>query len=834
MTIQSQTTRVDYTGNGATTNFPVPFYWLQDADLLVIRTDNAYTPPTVATLALGTDYVVTGSGNQSGGSITTTVAPTATQKLSILRNVPFTQLTHYVPNDPFPAASHEQALDKLTMETQQLNEGLNRSLTLPPNVTGVSTALPTPVPNNFIGWNQAATALQNVDPATLVTIVAFSTWQADKFSGDGSTRNFILTASPGNQANLDVSIGGVTQRAGIDFTWTSGTTLSFTTAPPAGTSNILVRYGQALPQSASDIGASTLYGQAGTDLFKANVNRVVDSVATLKTLDKTRFTRAFVTGYYAPGDGGGGTYYYDTTDTTSTDNGGTIIVASDGGRWKLVLTGDVSVRQFGAKADNTTNDVTAFQNAVTWLMNTAPVGGTLFVPDGTYKIVGQITQDRSSNTGLGVVNICGAGRTSVTINHSGATALFSVTGHPTAVEGQTKDIRISGMTLLGASTVGQTALGLTLVSFPHFEDLHIEGFDYAGYFQDVDHCSFDACVIRFNLHGLFTRKNPSPVANSTMPNQYTFNEVHFGNNSLYGAFNGGGSDWAFSGGSFETNGGGDSVNGYGLRCDNCAYEGGAVVTCNGTYFESNNGLADVVLVQTITSSLVSATYNFEGCSFNRASSTLIATNVMLTNFDTVANVGLQIVNLIGCTFKSLGSYTPSGARPYLNWSGAQNRTSQNFNSVGTLYEDAVESPSQVQRVGKPFLECSKSANQTINNSTPTVWQLDTVGAGYSWSTSINGSFQVPIPETGNYLLTASVTFSATPANTSLIEILKGSFVIGNNATAGTNVLTVSCNKYCTAGELIYVRVTQNSGSAATLVGSSSAVSYLNMNKLADA
>ncbi|MBZ9629140.1 hypothetical protein LB450_13645, partial [Psychroflexus sp. CAK1W] len=92
-------------------------------------------------------------GNQSGGSITTTVAPTATQKLSILRNVPFTQLTHYVPNDPFPAASHEQALDKLTMETQQLNEGLSRSITLPPNATGLSTNLPLPAANNLIGWN---------------------------------------------------------------------------------------------------------------------------------------------------------------------------------------------------------------------------------------------------------------------------------------------------------------------------------------------------------------------------------------------------------------------------------------------------------------------------------------------------------------------------------------------------------------------------------------------------------------------------------------------------------------------------------------------------------
>lgn len=280
MTIQSQTTRVDYTGNGATTNFPVPFYWLQDTDLLVIRTDNAYTPPTVATLALTTDYVVTGSGNQSGGSITTTVAPTATQKLSILRNVPFTQLTHYVPNDPFPAASHEQALDKLTMETQQLNEGLSRSITLPPNATGLSTSLPLPVASQLIGWNPTATALQNVDPTTIATSVVYGNAVGDKFSGDGTTVNFNLSANPGGINNLDVSISGVTQRPGIDYTWTTGTTLTFTTAPPSGTNNILVRYAQALPIGSLGVGQVTNTNLAASAVKDINVDPAAGIQAT--------------------------------------------------------------------------------------------------------------------------------------------------------------------------------------------------------------------------------------------------------------------------------------------------------------------------------------------------------------------------------------------------------------------------------------------------------------------------------------------------------------------------------------------------------------------------
>lgn len=113
------------------------------------------------------------------------------------------------------------------------------------------------------------------------------------------------------------------------------------------------------------------------------VGRVVDSVAALKALDKTKSTRAFVTGYYAAGDGGGGAYWYDSTDTASTDNGGTIIVAADGGRWKLSTQNVVSVAQFGAKGDGETVDTAAFEAA----RDALPSGGCLRLQEGkTYLL----------------------------------------------------------------------------------------------------------------------------------------------------------------------------------------------------------------------------------------------------------------------------------------------------------------------------------------------------------------------------------------------------------------------------------------------------------------
>ena len=62
---------------------------------------------------------------------------------------------------------------------------------------------------------------------------------AQLFSGTGSQTVFTLSTSPTSAASLVISIGGIAQRSTTDFT-VSGTTLTFVTAPPAGTNNINV------------------------------------------------------------------------------------------------------------------------------------------------------------------------------------------------------------------------------------------------------------------------------------------------------------------------------------------------------------------------------------------------------------------------------------------------------------------------------------------------------------------------------------------------------------------------------------------------------------------
>lgn len=268
MTITVQTARDEYVGNGVTTNFAVTFEFDVAADLKV------YQAGVLKTLT--THYTVSG-GSGSTGTVSFLVAPAATEEVVILDDPAITQQTDYIDNDPFPAESHERALDKLTRIARRQGDKIGRSITLADaDTTSASTELPVPEANKLIQWNETATELQNADPTSLATIVAFGTANADKFSGNGVTTQFVLSATPGALNNLDVSIGGVTQTPGADYTWTSGTTITFTTAPPAGTDNILVRYMQGLPQGAADAAATTVADVAGW--FSAVTTKMVESV----------------------------------------------------------------------------------------------------------------------------------------------------------------------------------------------------------------------------------------------------------------------------------------------------------------------------------------------------------------------------------------------------------------------------------------------------------------------------------------------------------------------------------------------------------------------------
>jgi hypothetical protein len=331
MTVSTTQNRVSYAGNGVTSAFSFPYVFFDNADLVVL---NVKADGTFTQAVLGTDYTVTGAGVDAGGTVTMTTAPAAGATLVIYRDPALVQPQAFVDNDPLPAKAISRGYDRQTVIAQRIRELVDRSFRLSDaDTSGASPVLPTPTPNAFIGWDGLGTGLMNRSITDLITISAYGTAVADKFVGDGAKVDFTLSANPGALGNLDVSISGITQEAGRDFTWDGATKLSFVSAPPApgtpGDTNIYVRYLRALPQGYSD---------ASIVNWKDNAGVARDVESTLQRL---------------------------TRDVVS-----------------------VKDPRFGARGDGIADDTAAIQAAVN---SFAGFAGTVYFPRGVYRITAPIT-----------------------------------------------------------------------------------------------------------------------------------------------------------------------------------------------------------------------------------------------------------------------------------------------------------------------------------------------------------------------------------------------------------------------------------------------------------
>lgn len=219
MTIASSTARIGYVGNGATTAFSVPFYFGANADLIVTVQDLV---GTVTTKLLGTDYNLTGATLSAGGTCTFVVAPTLNYIIAITRVPQLTQTASYNNNDPFPAKSHELALDKATTVDQYLKTLIDRAILVPTTDTPPYTTLPAA----SVRANKALTfdSLGNPSASTPVTGTAVSSVMIPVVSAStlaiaraalfdpasaGANESLTLTAAGTGAINLTSGSGGI-------------------------------------------------------------------------------------------------------------------------------------------------------------------------------------------------------------------------------------------------------------------------------------------------------------------------------------------------------------------------------------------------------------------------------------------------------------------------------------------------------------------------------------------------------------------------------------------------------------------------------------------------
>lgn len=392
--------------------------------------------------------------------------------------------------------------------------------------------------------------------------------------------------------------------------------------------------------------------------------QVIGSIADLRLLDKAAASRhAFVTGYYAAGDGGGGAYYLDASDGVSVDNGGTVIVAVDGGRWKLTQSSRISVKQFGAKGDGVTIDDSAINAALAYAESAT--GGAIHFPAGIYQVT-QISWDIQtlSKTGRRVA-LTGDGpalsviRSNSTLTTAGAAVLVDAK-YETAMNSLISGVEFSNLGF-ELQTSGGAAFRVRAMAYCNFVNCHFNGGQYAFFGEGLLSSSFTNC--RFSDAadtGLRLQKGTG----FSFPNAITLTQCVIGDNGKYGIYADNPGGLRMFGGSVEGNGA-LAVNGAGVVMDHAALSSGTAIAgaFYGVYFEFNNGLADVHLVHNNTGENVSLTV--ADCSFACGGAAIATDRILVEHISATA----LTLNVQGCNFQELAGFLPTVAQKYIRITG---------------------------------------------------------------------------------------------------------------------------------------------------------------------
>lgn len=257
-----------FQGDGVTNAFAITFPYQLSTDLVVQTT--VVATGVITTLTLGTDYSVTPASNSPAatGTVTLLLAPLPVgTDITLSRNVPQTQLTTWVPNDPNPSTAVMNAVDKLTMEVQQfyyLYGGRSWYLR-PTDVDGSGAFDARGNRGTNLGSPTTGTDAVNVNylqqyVSSIVLTGSTTVAPVFTFTGDGTTTSYSLTGvTISYAAGFQVSVDGLIQTPNSDYTITFGSpsTINFTSAPPSGTAIVIVVRGFAAPGPGGSATAAT-------------------------------------------------------------------------------------------------------------------------------------------------------------------------------------------------------------------------------------------------------------------------------------------------------------------------------------------------------------------------------------------------------------------------------------------------------------------------------------------------------------------------------------------------------------------------------------------------
>lgn len=326
MTVSTELSHEEYTGNGVTTDFDFRFRIFEAKHLVV---SVAAPDGTERILTNGTDYTLRGVGSYRGGKVILKMPLATGWKIGIARDLPAVQETDLRNQGKFFAEVHEDAFDYLTMLIQKSLGFLSLCLRKPSFISDHYDAKG----NKISNLGKPVKDGDAVDLATMNEHISAK----DKRSLRVADKDIPALPNAANRANKLLSFDNNGNPVVI--------------VPESGSAaDVLVELGK------SD-GFALIGGlpENYTRTFNTLIDAMAEKNITAGSIIKTR-------GYHIPDDGGGAEYFITEPNKNISDGGMFVSLTESGTQGKLIHSGKVDIATYGI--NRTSGDAAIAINAI--------------------------------------------------------------------------------------------------------------------------------------------------------------------------------------------------------------------------------------------------------------------------------------------------------------------------------------------------------------------------------------------------------------------------------------------------------------------------------------